>query len=259
MLVPSILESRRIDIDSEWRFDMVCSPFWRVYLNARSGACVRCSGRVYKITPGRAFVVPAWLRFDCWSGCRMSHRYLHFGLDGLSGAVTRRMFDAPFQVDVSRFPGDPWPARHQRLPEVVREAAAVAWAQAVVVLAFDRLPAEQMAECRPFLKERPRMRRVLDYIERNLSRPIANDELAAEAHLSPGQFIRRFGQEIGQTPAQYVRERRVTAAASRLRLGDDSIETIAADTGFGDRSYFSRTFKEIMGTSPAAYRRSRRV
>ncbi|MEO0586838.1 MAG: helix-turn-helix transcriptional regulator, partial [Planctomycetota bacterium] len=58
-----------------------------------------------------------------------------------------------------------------------------------------------------------------------------------------------------QTPAQYLRERRVTAAATMLRSSDASIETIASETGFGDRSYFSRAFKQVLGVSPGAYRR----
>ena len=65
--------------------------------------------------------------------------------------------------------------------------------------------------------------------------------------------------QIGQTPAQYVLERRITFAAERLSFSEDSIERIAEVCGFPDRFYFSRMFVRRMGQPPAAYRRTSRV
>ena len=48
-------------------------------------------------------------------------------------------------------------------------------------------------------------------------------------------------------------------AAQALLFTADSIETIAATSGFANRFYFSRVFTRQMGISPAAYRRAVRV
>jgi AraC-like DNA-binding protein len=53
----------------------------------------------------------------------------------------------------------------------------------------------------------------------------------------------------------YLLEWRIALAAQRLLSSHDSIETIAAELGFGNRFYFSRMFKAQVGLSPAAFRR----
>jgi len=48
-------------------------------------------------------------------------------------------------------------------------------------------------------------------------------------------------------------------AAQALLFTADSIETIAAESGFANRFYFSRVFMRHMGVSPAIYRKAVRV
>jgi AraC family transcriptional regulator len=40
-----------------------------------------------------------------------------------------------------------------------------------------------------------------------------------------------------------------------LRSGEKSIAQVAFDTGFADQSHFSRSFRQMMGTTPGRYRR----
>jgi len=75
-------------------------------------------------------------------------------------------------------------------------------------------------------------------------------------HSSVDHFIRVFKQWTGQTPAQYILDTRVKAAAHELLFTDGSIDSIAEETGFRDRFYFSRVFKRRMGLAPAEYRNS---
>ncbi|NUP98900.1 MAG: helix-turn-helix transcriptional regulator, partial [Armatimonadetes bacterium] len=99
----------------------------------------------------------------------------------------------------------------------------------------------------------------LRYIEEHLDQPLTNQRLAATCAVSTDHFIRRFRELVGQSPAQYVLERRVTQAAQWLAFGSDSIDRIAARAGFANRHYFSRVFAQRMGVPPAAYRRTSRV
>ncbi|HET8841014.1 MAG TPA: helix-turn-helix transcriptional regulator, partial [Ktedonobacteraceae bacterium] len=68
-------------------------------------------------------------------------------------------------------------------------------------------------------------------------------------------FIRRFRLSIRRTPVQYIQEQRVKRAEQQLLMTRLSLEQIAADNGFGSRSYFSRIFTRHTGVSPAAYRK----
>jgi transcriptional regulator GlxA family with amidase domain len=96
-------------------------------------------------------------------------------------------------------------------------------------------------------------------VDDHLAEPLTHADLAGLCHLSGDHFVRRFRDAIGRTPARYVTERRIAAAAQRLVFTRDSIDQIAEATGFGNRFYFSRVFARHMGTPPAAYRKTARV
>ncbi len=260
-LRPHILELGRHPIGSDWNDADVFSPYWRLYLNAGAGAEVLTADGVYKITAGRLHAIPAWVRFSCRCRREIVHQYVHFSLEGLPGAVSRRVFTGPFAAGRTTA-GSPAlvAAKADRAqPESVRRLLSYAGVYGALAWAFERLSAGQAAACRPFLTGAHRFAPVLAFIDRRLGEAINNEQLARRSHLSTGQFIRRFSQEMGQTPARYIRERRITAASQRLRFTDRSIDRIAADCGFADRFHFTRVFKRMMGVAPATYRRQERV
>ena len=104
-----------------------------------------------------------------------------------------------------------------------------------------------------------RVRRAVDHIERNLATDLSAAVLARVCGFSEGHFARVFREELGQTPARFVLDRRIAHAAQRLVFTGDTIEAIAEDTGFADRFHFSRVFAKRMGLPPARYRKTKRV
>ncbi len=100
-----------------------------------------------------------------------------------------------------------------------------------------------------------RLKRVLDYIDANLGKPLTLDQLAAEACLSPFHFSRLFQQAIGLSPQRYVADQRVQAAKRALASEHASLFEIALDIGFGSLDNFIRVFRKSTGTTPARYRR----
>jgi len=93
-----------------------------------------------------------------------------------------------------------------------------------------------------------------NYVERHMAEKIRNRDLARACHMSEDHFIRVFRETVGQTPGQFVRERRIVYAAQELVFTDDSIEAIAERAGFANRYHFSRAFGRLMNVPPAAYR-----
>ncbi len=104
-----------------------------------------------------------------------------------------------------------------------------------------------------------RLKRVLDIIEDRLAENLSLFDLAHEACLSPYHFSRRFQQTIGMSPHRYLVARRVKAAKHLLARTDQSLVTIALDTGFGCQASFNRAFKATTGQSPGQFRKSKRV
>lgn len=98
-------------------------------------------------------------------------------------------------------------------------------------------------------------RRVLDHVEASYAGPIAVEDLAREAGLSPSHFTRVFKQVIGVTPHQFVMRYRVDRAQAALSDADQPLADVALACGFGDQAHFSRVYKQIAGETPRQARR----
>jgi AraC family transcriptional regulator of arabinose operon len=99
-----------------------------------------------------------------------------------------------------------------------------------------------------------RIRRAMDFLERNLHRRIGLDDAAAAVGLSTSRLAHLFKAVSGQTPQRYLESRRMQRAAELLRRTGFSIKQIAAATGFDSPFYFSQRFKAWTRQSPSAFR-----
>ena len=96
---------------------------------------------------------------------------------------------------------------------------------------------------------------VLRFIELNLNEDLSNNILAAHSNLATNAFNRLFKNEVGISPQIYIRKKRIDRACALLDHSQNTIDTIADDTGFSDRYHFSKIFKQVIGTSPGKYRK----
>lgn len=96
-------------------------------------------------------------------------------------------------------------------------------------------------------------RRVLDYIESNLSCELTLGQLARIANLSLHHFARMFKETIGVAPHRYVLTRRVERAKGMLRGTSASLVEIGLAAGFCSQSHFSSTFRRVVGATPAEF------
>lgn len=95
----------------------------------------------------------------------------------------------------------------------------------------------------------------IDYIENNLTQTIAMEQVAAVAGYSRFYFDRLFLARLGETPASYIRKRRLSEAARELIASERPILDIALDYQFQSQEAFARPFKKMFGLSPGAYRK----
>jgi AraC family transcriptional regulator len=105
---------------------------------------------------------------------------------------------------------------------------------------------------------RNQTRRVLDYIESNLSRELTLGELARIAELSLHHFARMFKKTIGLAPYRYVLERRVERAKLLLRTAGMSLVDISLSVGFCSQSHFTSAFGRMVGATPTEFQGSSR-
>ncbi len=100
-----------------------------------------------------------------------------------------------------------------------------------------------------------RLLRARDAMDRAYAQPLDVPSLARIAYVSEAHFIRTFAATFGETPHRYLQRRRVERAMFLLRQTDRSVTDICLDVGFASLGTFSRTFNDIVGVSPASYRR----
>ena len=101
-----------------------------------------------------------------------------------------------------------------------------------------------------------KLKEVIKYIQTNYKNPISIKELADIAQYSEYHFLRFFKNETSKTCTQYINNFRIQKAALLLSNTSLSITEIAYEVGFGDVSYFIKTFKKYMCTSPNKFRKS---
>ena len=87
-----------------------------------------------------------------------------------------------------------------------------------------------------------------------LDQPLTIAALAAHARLSPRTFLRRFTEETGSTPMQWILRARVDVARELLENTKLSVDLIAEQVGLGTGSNLRLHFRRLLDVSPSQYR-----
>lgn len=90
----------------------------------------------------------------------------------------------------------------------------------------------------------------------NLHRPLPLSTLAGHAKMSVRTFTRRFRDEVGLTPGQWLTLQRVERGRVLLESSDLAVDQVAEKAGFGAPSSFRLHFRAAVGVSPNTYRRT---
>ncbi len=92
-----------------------------------------------------------------------------------------------------------------------------------------------------------------------LGEPIMLPELAEHARMSVRTFSRRFREEVGMTPLQWLTQQRVRHARRLLETTDLSVDRVAAEAGLGSGASLRQHLAAAVGVSPTAYRHTFRA
>nr|WP_315166432.1 AraC family transcriptional regulator [uncultured Flavobacterium sp.] len=93
-------------------------------------------------------------------------------------------------------------------------------------------------------------------IENSIFNPINTEELAQMTNLSLSSFKREFKKNYNDSPANYIRNKKLEKAAELLLISDERITDIAFDCGFNDLANFSTLFHEKYSQTPSNFRLS---
>ncbi|MBQ8637585.1 MAG: AraC family transcriptional regulator [Lachnospiraceae bacterium] len=99
----------------------------------------------------------------------------------------------------------------------------------------------------------------ISYIDKNDSLDLSPELLAKICDMTPRRFNRCFFEALGKTPMQYIRQVKVQKACDLLLQTEDSILNIAYTAGFSSVAAFNRSFLQIIGQTPSAFRNEKRI
>lgn len=96
---------------------------------------------------------------------------------------------------------------------------------------------------------------VIAFIEASLDKNLSLSELSAVSGLSQSHFVRQFRRAAGLSPHQFIIKRRLERAKRLLELTNMSLVDVALECGFSHQEHLTNTFRRIVGTTPALFRR----
>ncbi|MFM0098560.1 helix-turn-helix domain-containing protein [Paraburkholderia nemoris] len=97
------------------------------------------------------------------------------------------------------------------------------------------------------------------WLEANVDRPISIDDAARLASMSERNFLRRFKNEIGMTPSDFLLRARLNLSCQMLVESRLPIDKIARHCGIGSGGQLAKLFRKHLATTPTDYRLSKEV
>jgi transcriptional regulator GlxA family with amidase domain len=97
---------------------------------------------------------------------------------------------------------------------------------------------------------------LLHWLQKNLHAELTLDAIARRGAMSIRSLTRRFREQTGTTPLQWLIRARVRRAQVLLETTAHSVERVATDAGFGSVTALREHFRRLVATSPRAYRRA---
>lgn len=234
--------------NDNWNFPSVFSPFWRLYYNTGGEHCVVFGEEFFTLDKDQLCLIPDHQLFHCLGLQPSSSFWLHFSFD-------RK------------------PSRQQAIPillepdavelGLIRKISGLIGSESdgqvhrinrLGIALLNIVLSRQEMSWRPAIPRQ--LSRIIQYIEEHVGSRIPNERLAQLAGVSVESVYRLFRQHLGTSPAQHISQVRIRKASHLLLQEEYSIEQIAELTGFPNRAYFSRIFKQVTGVPPATFRAS---
>jgi len=100
------------------------------------------------------------------------------------------------------------------------------------------------------------IKKVIDYMNENLTSDISFTDLANYAKMDRFGFIRSFKAYTGKTPYDYLLDLRINKAKKMLMTNRYSITEISMICNFSSHSHFTSTFRRKTGVSPSEFRKN---
>jgi len=233
-------------LKNEWVRCSLLGPSWRLYLNDAEGASLTLKEGKFMMKPDHFYLLPSFTKAEGNCDHDVNQLYIHFRLDEDLDLVPRRLYSVPATDELRTLA--------QKNSLMLENISAVGLKESIKLI---HLISAVLLECegleRQTITENV-IKKVITHINGHLAESLTVSELAGMACMSNSTFMRRFKQETGRSPHNYIMGIRCSQAMHLLQNTSLSIECIAMNLGFSSRFHFSKAFKNSHDLSPGEYR-----
>ena len=126
----------------------------------------------------------------------------------------------------------------------------------LLLVGVGRLAVDVVGDLR--LNNEPMLAEVFGFIEERYHEPISLKDVARAVSLSRGHLTTVVRRKTGRTVQEWIAERRMAEARQLLVETNLAVEEVGRRVGYGDTTYFVRSFRGAHGTTPLGWRRAGR-
>jgi AraC-like DNA-binding protein len=265
---------------SEWEFNNMAFPFWRLYHNEVAGARVLFNGSVTYLTADKLVIIPPNTSYsnalktnegsvvfnERITGEKIEekiaseelerqklvdHLFIHFNLGIPYDFVKPGIYTVPALAQSQFIEEIKEACISSSVTSLSKTFELHSFITGIISLLPDNIWNNTNIDKRIF--------RIIEYIEKNLSSNLTNEGISQIANMATNSFARLFKQNMRETLQHYIVRRRVEKAQLLLHHSDNSIDNVATECGFCDRYHFSKAFKSLVDMSPAVYRKMHNI
>jgi AraC-like DNA-binding protein len=263
------------ELNANWNWKNVYSPFARFYY-VKSGSATTCiKDRLYSLEPGYLYLTPPFSLHQDECDDYFSLYYVHFYEQLLNKESIFDKYEFPVGVRASALDLalierllEINPGRHLVLldPELYdnhvtfsRYAADNNKIPLHLRMETQSILSMLMAHFfenrhRKTMDKDARINKSLQYVHEHINQEISLSALAEIACVSDDHFIRLFKKEMSITPIKYIRAKKIEKAQLLLLTTGAPIKNIAMELSMDNISYFNRLFRAYTGKTPLEYR-----
>ncbi len=276
----SLLNVDYVKLSSKWNYRNVISPYYRIYYIDGGSGEISDQLHSLQLEPGYLYIIPSFTLCSLHCNNHLSQYFVQFfeeSADGISlfsrSRVVSKIKATPTDIDLFKRLLEINPGRginrsddpkvyeknifYKEYQELNNRQSLAGYleTQGILLQLMGRLLQSQL-----HLRQEPhqtpvKIAETIGYILVNLHQKLSVTALASRVNQHPDYFSRLFKTFTGERPVSYILGKRIERAQYLLATSRFTYSDIAAQTGFDNLSYFSKTFKKLTGMSPSAYKK----
>lgn len=217
------------------------AKYYELELITEGSGAIITDGKILKTIGGRLFIRRPGMKLE---GFTPYHSYF-ITFSDTGGELEQMTF--PLYLDHMEFLTDTFKSIRKNF--LYPDNASDLEIQACIL----KIMAEVLRDSRQHIH--PAIDYSVKYIQSHLEDPLTVSLLAQLSGYSLNHYINLFKIATGVTPSEFIRDCRIQRACELLEETNHTVEAISQVCGFGNLSYFFRSFKKMRGQTPHEYRK----